>query len=315
MSELAVMVTDYCPEPDLDDALARLGYAVIRGWPDQRPVSPSLVRSRLRPPGAARPTVLAVARSPAGTVIGAAALRCPAERRGLARLWGPVVHPDHRRRGVGRLLYGQVMTAAGAGELRISTAEIPQKRTGSARFYEHLGWHAAPAGVLLKRPLPCPEAPAGLGPAIDALRPGDRPVRQIARLYARAFPESGPLTAAGTFDRWRADERFTSDGLLLARLDRRIVGAALAYVLHHLWPGEPAEVLLADILIDPDLAEHRVLRRELALRALHSGVRAGAAVARAIIREEDHELHHTLTGELGFDEIDAMLCYRNVLAG
>ncbi len=91
-----ITIADYQPQPTIDQELATLAYTAVQGWPDQRPITPALVASRLQPAGHAPPTVIAITRSPNGTLIGAAALRWPAYPTTPGRLWGPVIHPHHQ---------------------------------------------------------------------------------------------------------------------------------------------------------------------------------------------------------------------------
>ena len=73
----SMLVLDYRPDAALDTDLADLCYAALFGWPDQRPVTPALVRAWLRPAGTTA-TTLALHRGHEGRLLGAAAVCWPA---------------------------------------------------------------------------------------------------------------------------------------------------------------------------------------------------------------------------------------------
>ena len=99
---LTITVEDYRPSPALDEELASLGSTAIHGWPDQAPVDASLARAMLRPAGMTA-TTLALHRDADGRLLGGAAVRWPATLDAAGRLWGPIVHPDAARQGLGRI--------------------------------------------------------------------------------------------------------------------------------------------------------------------------------------------------------------------
>jgi hypothetical protein len=90
--------------PDLDgdvcEELAVLAQRCLSGYSDDRPVSASLVRSRLTNALTGVPPVLAVARNGQG-LAGWCAVRRPEPGEARARLWGPVVEPRAERISVG----------------------------------------------------------------------------------------------------------------------------------------------------------------------------------------------------------------------
>ncbi|WP_239335314.1 GNAT family N-acetyltransferase [Frankia sp. CiP3] len=128
----SISVADYRPSPALDAELAELAYASVRGWPDQRPITPALVRSRLRAAGDAPPTSLAFHRDNAGRLKAAAALRWPSRSHAVGRIWGPIVHPTAQRRGLGRALLDELGARTAGVDGRVTTAEIPGTRTTAA---------------------------------------------------------------------------------------------------------------------------------------------------------------------------------------
>ncbi|WP_066374676.1 GNAT family N-acetyltransferase [Herbidospora mongoliensis] len=295
----------YQPGTPLDEELADLGYAAMRGWPDQRPVTPALVRSRLRPSGNAQPTTVLLARLTDGTLAAAAALRQAGP--GLpARLWGPVVAPEWQKRGLGTALLQQAATCQPDGETILLTAEIPEVRKHGCEFFEQAGWQPHSTAALLKADL---TALSNL-PDRDWVR-----VRRaeafdadaLSRLYQAVNPDHGWQVAEDTYRRWSADERFVSDGLLIVdRPGGDLHGAALMYPLAHDDPAEPAEALLADVLVDP-ATDRADVAPPLITAALTAGLRHHAVVARAIVPSSApslladlHTLGMTTTGQIRY---------------
>jgi GNAT superfamily N-acetyltransferase len=298
-------VAPYLPRTSLDAELAALGYAAVSGWPDQRPITAALVRSRLRPAGHAAATMLATHRDSAGRLVGAAALRWPSYPDTPGRLWGPIVHPAHRHQGIGTRLLTALATRI--GDCVILTAEIPTRRADTLRFYQTAGWHDAGTATLLKRRLPLP-ATADLPPDLRLRfpRPREDLTGPLARLAATADPSSP--AAADTFSRWSADERYTPAGLALADHHGRLTGVALAYPLAHSDAVEPAEVLLADLIAAPD-NDTTALRGALITAALHqAATTVDATVARAVVGAPTLV---KLLNELGFSHVDEVRYLRH----
>ncbi|WP_082801670.1 GNAT family N-acetyltransferase [Herbidospora cretacea] len=278
----------YLPGTALDEKLADLGYAAMRGWPDQRPVTSALVRSRLRRNGNAQPTTMLLARLPNGTLAGAAALRHGTAPGLSARLWGPIVAPEWQRRGLGTALLQQAVRCHDGGA-SLLTAEIPEARKHGCEFFERAGWQLHSTATLLK---------ADLTALPDVPHPGRVGVRQaeasdadaLSRLYQSIHPEHGQQVAEDTYLRWTADERFVSDGLLIAAgTGDQLRGAALMYPLAHMDPAEPTEALLADVLIDP-ATERSDVAAPLIAAALAAGLRHHAPVVRAIVPDSATDL-------------------------
>lgn len=303
-----IIVEPYHPGTDLDTELAVLGYASIAGWPDQRPITDSLLRSRLRPIGHARPTVLATHRDPAGRLTGAAALRWSGYPGTPGRLWGPLVPPVHHRRGLGRALLAALSEHLNASPDMILTAEIPGRRAAAAAFFLAAGWKPARGSALFKHHLhlPSPATPPA-GVRVRCPAPNADLAAALAALAEAADP--GSPAAGDTFARWSADERFSTDGLALADDGGRLIGAALAYPLAHRSPNEPAEVLLADLIMDPE-SDDPLLQTALITTVLNTAAaNVGATVARAVT--SDQELADQLT-RMRFDRVDDLHYLRYV---
>ncbi len=303
----SIDVVDYRSEFDLDNDLAELAYAALHGWPDQRPVTPALVRSLLRALGTSAST-LALHRNAEGRLLAVAAVRWPASLEGFGRLWGPLVHPATRGAGLGTALLETVghLLAARPG-VRIRTAEIPAQRIGGWTLFERAGWQSAGTSTLWRLPLPSP----GRGPTIvvvRSVRAGEYPDQRLAALFAAERPELGYAMARDTYTRWSADERYTPDGLLLAETAEGLLGAVLVYPLMQQAGPEPAEALLADVLVHVRLegGAAAAVRTALVDAAIRASEAAGAAVMRAVI--EDPDLMATLK-DAGFQLVDEIRYY------
>jgi GNAT superfamily N-acetyltransferase len=303
----SIDVVDYRPEFDLDNDLAELGYAALHGWPDQRPVTAALVRSLLRALGTTAST-LALHRNTDGRLLAAAAIRWPASLEGIGRLWGPLVHPAARGGGLGAALLETVghLIAARPG-VRVQSAEIPAQRIGGWTLFERAGWQPAGSSTLWRLPLPS----RGRGPTIVVVRPvraGEYPDQHLAALFAAARPELGYGMARDTYTRWSADERYTSEGLLLAETAEGLLGAVLVYPLTQPGGPEPAEALLADVLVHTRLegGAAAAVRAALVDGAIRVSETAGATVVRAIV--EDPDLMATLK-DAGFQLVDEIRYY------
>jgi ribosomal protein S18 acetylase RimI-like enzyme len=293
--------------PNLDGELAELGYVAVRGWPDQRPVTPAMIRSLLRP-GGMTATTLAMQRDRSGRLVGAAALRWPATLSASGRLWGPIVHPTARNNGVGRELLATLMevTRSHPG-VRFTTTEIPESRAEGWKLFEHLGWRKQTPSTLLARPLPA-RLNVSTSVPVRSVRPGEYVDKALADLFALVRPHLCPSIARDTFARWSADARYTSDGLLLAGAPDDLSGAALVYLSRHSGPDEPAEALLSDILVSPKLDPILAAEVRTALigAALAMADGSGVEVARAVV--DNPELRSSLQS-MGFVEMDRIRHY------
>jgi GNAT superfamily N-acetyltransferase len=295
-----ISVEDYRSTPALDAELAELGYAAIHGWPDQSPVDASLARTMLRPAGMTA-TTLALHRDESGRLLAGAAVRWPATLDAAGRLWGPVVHPDARRHGLGRGLMQTVaeVLAAHPGML-VSTTDIPESRTEGWSLFVSAGWDSAGVSELYQRELELDPPVPGTVPVRPA-KLGEYLGQKLADLCTACQPELSPTTARDTYELWKQDSRYTPDGLLLAERDDRLIGAAIVYPSPSEPAGEPAEALLAELLVLPDLADAAAVRRALVEGALRAGAAAGATVARSTV--DSPEFAQALT-DSGFRLVD-----------
>jgi GNAT superfamily N-acetyltransferase len=287
---LTITVEDYRPSPVLDEELASLGSAAIHGWPDQAPVNASLVRAMLRPAGMTA-TTLALHRDADGRLLGGAAVRWPATLDAAGRLWGPIVRPDAERKGLGRSLMRFVtdLLASHPGVL-VRTTDIPQSREHGWSLFVAAGWDSAGESELYQRPIdPFEVRDERATVAVRSAVAGEYLAPALAELFAAAHPDLGPTTARDTYARWSADSRYTPDGLLLVDADGRLIGAAIVHPSPSTQPDEPAEALIGDVLVSPDLPADAavVVRRSLVEGALKAGAAAGMTVARSVVDSPD----------------------------
>ncbi|WP_322769838.1 GNAT family N-acetyltransferase [Frankia sp. Cr1] len=296
---------DYQPNPALDTELAALAYACLRGWPDQRPITAALVRSRLHPIGHAPATTLGLHHDDHGALTAAAAIRWPTGTGDVGRIWGPLVHPTTQRNGLGRALLDGILTVAGTIGERITTAEIPATRLHGCALFHTAGWTLSDNAALLRCSLPLPQADYP-GLRFRHPRPDENIRDVVAKLYHLTYPGAAPDISAHTLARWSQDERFQPCSLTLAEDDQRTVAIALVYPLAHTHPDEPAEALLGDILIHPDAYDETLLRQALIAHALNSAS-PQASIGRFITT--DLRLAGTLT-QSGFRLIDTILRYK-----
>jgi GNAT superfamily N-acetyltransferase len=304
---MSVQLLDYRPDLDLDTDLADLSYAAVFGWPDQSPITASLVRSSLRPPGTAA-TTLALHHDEYHRLLGAAALTWPSTLDAPACLWGPFVHPEAQRGVVGsRLLDALSELVRSRPGIRVVSTEIPETREAGWTLYERAGWRSTATASLLTRTLPAPASLPGVV-AVRKARPGEYLDPALAALVAAERPELGYATARDTYTRWTTDERYDPDGLLLVDGPDGLRGAALVYPVTHNRYGQPHEALLADLIISTrlDAAEADQVRDALVGAALDASADLGAARARAVVRCQ------SLLGSLhaaGFETVDQVRYY------
>lgn len=307
---LQITTSTYQPDTMLDQELAVLGYDGMLGWPDQRPVTTSLVRSRLRPAVGAPSSALVLARTGRGTLAGAAALRYPAAAGGPARLWGPVVAPAERRHGLGTMLLERAMQLWSDEALTVRTAEIPQTREHGCRLFEQAGWTLHSTAALL-RGAPTTSAPSLTSSVEDCPQiraAGDGDAEALAQLYQTVHPEQGFEVAADTLRRWRADERYAPDALLVVPGIRGdFLAAALVYPLAHANTQEASEALLGDVLIHPSV-DRAATAPPLIEAAIRAGVRHGAKVVRAVVPTLNRPLINELS-DAGLQQVETIRYY------
>ena len=169
-----------------------------------------------------------------------------------------VVHPDHRRRGIGAQLIGTGL-AAGDGETRIwAHGDLPAARATAAA----LGLHPVRELLQMRRPLadlppltPKHEVRTYAGSSDDA---------ELLRVNNAAFswhPEQGGWTEAEIAER-RAESWFDPQGLFLAFEGARLLG------FHWTKVHGPALGEVYVVGVDP-AAQGRGLGAELTLLGLH----------------------------------------------
>jgi len=138
----------------------------------------------------------------------------PADPQPTAEL---VVHPDARRRGIGRALVGELLTAAGSNGLQIwAHGELP----GAVALAKEFDFRQVRSLLQLHRgltdpPLPPVEVPAGV--TIRSFRPGEDNA-QFIRVNNAAFdwhPEQGGWSPEQLAERSR-EAWFDPEGFLLA---------------------------------------------------------------------------------------------------
>jgi len=286
-----ITVVPYAPSTTLDIELARLAYTCIQSWPDQRPVSASLVAARLQPHSPGTPTMLAVSRDDNGRLTAAAALRPGAGPGDRTRLWGPLVQPERQRQGLGTALLAALQPHVPAG-VALTSAEVPAQRTAATAFFASADWHLLADAALFKKDLdtPLPLGPIPRGFTVRPARHLEDLSAPLEKLFAACRPHQGPEAAAGAFARWSGDRRYRINCLMLLE-DRTgaLRAAALAYPLAHADTDEQPEALLADLLVHPDLADRdaAAVRDALAARALNQARERGGIIGRAVVPEAD----------------------------
>jgi GNAT superfamily N-acetyltransferase len=301
-----VDIVDYRPDPDLDGDIADVCYAAVYGWPDQRPVTGSLMRSWLTPQSLTA-TTLALHRDPAGSLVGAAALRWPATPDLPTQLWGPIVHPSAQRHGLGRALIGALIKVAeNKPGIKITSYGVPEARRAGWQLFERLGWTCRPGARIVEHPLPAPARPMAY-PVRNA-QPGEYLDPALAELVSSARPHLSYAVARDTYARWAADSRYTREGLLLVDGPDHLLGAALVYTLKHLGDPEPTEANVNDLVVRGDLdpAAAASVRGSLIAAVLAAGEEMGAVVARSTV--EDPVVNQALV-DAGFRVLDDVRIY------
>lgn len=245
----------------LCEELAVVAQGCIGGYSDDRPVSACLVRSRLTNALTGAPPVLVLARL-GEELAGWCAVRRPEPGESWARLWGPLVRPAARRAGVGALL---LQAAVAAVDWPLRTTDVPADRPCGAGFFLRAGWTAVHDVTVLHG------APATTGP--DAI--GAEAVEHLEEYVAAAARRFGgheAQFAAATLRRWRDDERFRLENLLLDPA----TGSLLLALAQR--AGASSELLLAEVWAAPEA------RRQLIRTAHAAAGQQGLARVRAVTR-------------------------------
>ncbi|MFI6112825.1 GNAT family N-acetyltransferase [Kitasatospora sp. NPDC051164] len=249
---------------DVCEELADLAQRCITGYSDDRPVSASLVRSRLTNALTGAPPVLAVARD-GRKVTGWCAVRLPEPGEQKARLWGPVVDPAVRRAGLGRRLLQTVVEAV---EWPLVTTDVPIDRDGATDFFARSGWEVLDTITVLHG------APAdGVFAAVTAADIGE-PEAYVSAA-ARRFAGLEESFAASTWLRWRDDARFHPETLLLDPPTGSLLLALAQENATH------SELLLAEVWA----ADEGARRRLIAQAHILAGARQVTTV-RAVTRQD-----------------------------
>ncbi|MFD7323951.1 GNAT family N-acetyltransferase [Streptomyces sp. NPDC059875] len=246
------------------DELAALAQRCIAGYSDDRPVSASLVRSRLTNALTGEPPVLAVARD-GREVTGWCAVRRPERGEARARLWGPVVDPSARRAGLGRMLLRTVVDAV---EWPLVTTDVPADRVGASAFFSGSGWEVLDTVTVLHG-----------SPAADAFAAvtavGVPGLEEYVAAAARRFVGLDASFAESTLPRWRDDARFRPENLLL---DPPTGSLLLALAQRN---DTSSELLLAEVW-----AAEADVRRRLISQAHILAADRQLATVRAVTRQD-----------------------------
>lgn len=210
-----------------------------------------------------------------------------------------VVHPDHRRRGIGAQLIGTGL-AAGDGETRIwAHGDLPAARATAAA----LGLHPVRELLQMRRPLadlppltPKHEVRTYAGSSDDA---------ELLRVNNAAFswhPEQGGWTEAEIAER-RAESWFDPQGLFLAFEGARLLG------FHWTKVHGPALGEVYVVGVDP-AAQGRGLGAELTLLGLHHlAHRLGPEADVTLYVEGNNAAAVKTYRRLGFDVFSADMAY------
>lgn len=228
-----------------------------------------------------------------------------------------VVHPDHRRHGLGRALVRAAEAASPDGRLRLwSHGDHP----GAAAMAASLGYRRIRSLWLMRRTLddalPPVELPTGV--ELRAFRPGEDDAEWL-EVNGRAFaehPEQGRLTAgdlaARTEEPW-----FEPAGLLLA-VDSG-TGALLGFhwtKVHGSGGGTHGHAPLGEVYVvgvDPR-AQGRRLGGALTLAGLHH-LRDRGLDAVILYVESDNTRALRVYEALGFEHVDTDVMYASSVPG
>ncbi|MFC7983352.1 hypothetical protein [Streptomyces sp. NPDC057336] len=266
MSDPRPVQIDLLPNLDGDvcEELAVLAQRCISGYSDDRPVSASLVRSRLTNALTGVPPVLAVARNGQG-LAGWCAVRHPEPGEARARLWGPVVEPSARRANLGLRL---LQTVVDAVQWPLVTTDVPVDRDGAGMFFTGSGWEVLDTITVLHG------TPSADGPgAVTAV--GLTGLEAYVAAAGRRFAGLESSFAASTLPRWRDDARFSTETLLLDPP----TGSLLLALVQRNTTG--SELLVAEVW-----AANAEVRRRLIAQAHALAAERQVATVRAVTRQD-----------------------------
>ncbi|GAA1017197.1 GNAT family N-acetyltransferase [Streptomyces thermogriseus] len=254
-------------EDGLCEELAVLAQRCIVGYSDDRPVTASLVRSRLTNALTGAPPVLAVARTKR-EMTGWCAVRRPEPGEARARLWGPVVAPSIRRAGLGQRLLQRVVDAT---VWPLVTTDVPEDRDGAVEFFAASGWEVLDTVTVL-------HGTPAVG-VLDAVTAADtaglKELEEYVAAAARRYAGVEASFAESALRRWRYDARFRPETLLL---DPPTGSLLLALAQRN---GTASELLLAEVWADrPDV------RRRLITQAHAVAADQEVSIVRAVTRQD-----------------------------
>jgi mycothiol synthase len=218
-----------------------------------------------------------------------------------------VVHPDYRRRSLGRALAVRLADLDPTGTLRIWA---PGDHPGSRALADRLGYRPVrellQLGRSLDGPHPAPALPADV--KLRTFRPGPDEEAWLAansRAFAR-HPEQGRMTAADLRQRM-AEPWFDPEGFLLAERDGAIVGFNWTKV----HPAEPGGRPVGEIYALGVRPHHQRqgLGRALARAGLRSLAERGIAEV-VLFVEGDSPGAVALYADLGFTRRRTDLMYQ-----
>ncbi|MBM7783868.1 mycothiol synthase [Tenggerimyces flavus] len=223
-----------------------------------------------------------------------------------------VVHPTHRRHGIGRALVDELLAAA-AGQALAVWAHGPHP--DAAKIAADTGFEAARELWRMRRDLalPFPDFPVPEGITIRTFRPGEDDEAFLA-VNAKAFaehPEQG---------RWRqpeldarlAEPWFDPAGFFVADRDGQFVGYHWTKVHEPPVRGEAPDARAGEVYVlglDP-AAQAGGLGKALLVAGLRSLRDRGLPVV-MLYAESDNDKAIKLYEKLGFDHVDTDVRYRH----
>jgi mycothiol synthase len=223
-----------------------------------------------------------------------------------------VVHPDHRRHGVGRQLARQLLDAAGGNPVAV-WAHGPHP--GAAPLAAATGFEPARALWRMRRDLTLdlPDFATPDGVTIRTFRPGedDEPFLQV---NARAFadhPEQGRWRQQD-LDARKEEPWFDPEGFFVAERDHEFIGYHWTKVHEPPVRGEAPGTRAGEVYVlglDPG-AQAGGLGKALLVAGLRSLRDRGLPVV-MLYAESDNDRAIKLYEKLGFDHVDTDVRYRH----